>query len=541
MSSTVLTPQVPPLWRLKTVGTAMLLICLALWLSVSVLGPWAGPTVESSADQAAHGGSGLLHTLHAGTGLPKPVAVLITAALTLCGVSLLLALAQRSTTDLVLAGATWLWAVYVGLGARWLASPESSLDVTTTVALQAILLGAVALSLWYGLHLLKRTGLTPHPVSMIKVMAWAGSLALLLSAAGTVDRPIFWILPIACLLACVSALVRMVDMARRPGSLLRPSVTAWLLAVSVAVAVAAGTHELWLRMVDSGLSDARVLAWFTTRWAILLVMACALGLRLDHLARMLRQLGSSHSAWRKRVRDVQRALQQTNERLILRDRSEAQRQQRDRILRELHDELGHRLLAAMALAQSGQPRPLGERDPMPQLQRLIDSSLIELRLAYDALELVPRPLAEAMQELKLQLEPMFDDARVGLRWVVDTRAAMLVLPTADTLQVLRIVREALAPMLERTPDQPGSAPLTLCKVMLDVPDGETGRHLRLRISDEPLADDGSVAEPLARLGSGWIKLQRQATSLGAQLALDPQAGPHRNGWSLELVMPLAGR
>lgn len=541
MSSTVLTPQVPPLWRLKTVGTAMLLICLALWLSVSVLGLWAGPTVESSADQAAHGGSGLLHTLHAGTGLPKPVAVLITAALTLCGVSLLLALAQRSTTDLVLAGATWLWAVYVGLGARWLASPESSLDVTTTVALQAILLGAVALSLWYGLHLLKRTGLTPHPVSMIKVMAWAGSLALLLSAAGTVDRPIFWILPIACLLACASALVRMVDMARRPGSLLRPSVTAWLLAVSVAVAVAAGTHELWLRMVDSGLSDARVLAWFTTRWAILLVMACALGLRLDHLARMLRQLGSSHSAWRKRVRDVQRALQQTNERLILRDRSEAQRQQRDRILRELHDELGHRLLAAMALAQSGQPRPLGERDPMPQLQRLIDSSLIELRLAYDALELVPRPLAEAMQELKLQLEPMFDDARVGLRWVVDTRAAMLVLPTADTLQVLRIVREALAPMLERTPDQPGSAPLTLCKVMLDVPDGETGRHLRLRISDEPLADDGSVAEPLARLGSGWIKLQRQATSLGAQLALDPQAGPHRNGWSLELVMPLAGR
>lgn len=527
------------MWRLTTVGMAVLLIGLALWLSAVLLGQLNTGPAELSIDPGFNTKTSLVQAMKAEGGLPKSVAVLITAALALCAVSLLLALAQRSSTDLALASATWLWAIYFGLSARLLLTPESTVDVATPAALQAVLIGAVTLSLWYGLHLLKRTGLAPYPVSTFKVMALASSTALLLGAAGTVDRPIYWILPIASLVASACAVVRMVDMARRPGSLLHPSLTAWLLAVAVAVAVAAGTRELWLRLIDPNLSDARVLAWFTTRWAIVFVMACALGLRMDQLARRLRQLGSSHGAWRKRVRDVQRTLQQTHERLSLRDRSESQRQQRDRILRELHDELGHRLLAAMALTESGEPRH--RSDTMPALQRLIDSSLIELRLAYDALELVPRPLAEAMQELKLQLEPLFDDARVGLRWVVDTRATMLVLPTADTLQVLRIVREALAPMLERPTDGPGDAPLTLCKVMLDVPDGETGRHLRLRISDEPVADEGSVNEPLSGLGSSWIKLQRQATSLGAQLALDPQAGPQRNGWSLELVMPLAGR
>lgn len=524
------------MWRLKTVGVAMLLIAFVLWLSALVMGPLDWRPGLSQQEPAQRSRTSLLQSLQAEPGVPKPVAVLITAALALCAVSLLLALAQRSTTDLALAGATLLWAVYFGVSARQWTWPDTAQDVSTPAALQAFLAGAVALSLWYGLHLLKRTGLAPHPMSTLKVLALSTCMTLLLGTTGAIDRPIYWIIPIASLLACTSALVRMVDMARRPGSVLRPSLAAWLLAIAVAAAVASGTRELWLRMVDPALDDAKVMAWFTTRWAILFVMACALGLRLDQLARMLRQLGSSHGAWRKRVRDVQRALQQTSERLALRDRGEAQRLQRDRILRELHDELGHRLLGALALAQNQ-----GPDEASTQLQRLIDSSLIELRLAYDALDLVPRPLSEAMQELKLQLEPVFDEARVGLRWSVDTRAAMLVLPTAETLQLLRIVREAMAPVLGRVANSTGSAPLTLCKVMLDVPDGETGRHLRLRISDEPVNDDGSAAEPLARLGSGWIKLQRQATALGAQLALDPQSGPLRNGWSLELVMPLAGR
>jgi nitrate/nitrite-specific signal transduction histidine kinase len=267
-----------------------------------------------------------------------------------------------------------------------------------------------------------------------------------------------------------------------------------------------------------------------------------LGLRLDQLARMLRQLGSSHSAWRKRVRDAQRLLSQTKERLALHERGEAQRLQRDRILRELHDEMGHRLMSAMTLTQQIGSSPAHKDTLRPQLQRLLDNSLIELRLAYEALEVVPRPLTEALNELRMQLEPTLDEAQVDLRWVVDTRAAMLVLPTAETLQLLRIVREALSPMIERVAlGLPHALAATLCKVTVDVPDGETGRHLRLRISDEPLSDGPEVAEPLVRLGTSWIKLQRQATALGAQLALDPQAGERRNGWSLELVMSLAGR
>lgn len=452
------------------------------------------------------------------------------ATWTFTGIALLLALAQRSLHDLALAGAGGLWGVLFEMRTRAVGSADP-MPVAVNVGMQVVLIGALGLSLWYGLRLLRRSGLRPHPMPLTRLLTVSGLTALMLGLTGVLRQPVYWVLPIMCVLACCGALVRMVDMARRPGSALRPSVAGWLLALAVAWLIAATCHELWLQAAEGTPSPEQLQeAWFVTRSAIVIVLVCVLGLRMDQLARMLRQLGGSHSDWRKRVRHVQRLLTQTQERLTLAERTQDHHARRDHLLRELHDELGHRLLATLDTLQAGSDDSLRR-----EAHRLVDNSLIELRLAYDALGMVPRPLTEAIQRLQDQLTPLLEDAGLTLRCTVDAPAQTLVLNQAETLQLLRIVRGALGTTLERAAHQ---GPLQgVCKLLLDVADGETGRHLRLRLSDEPAVGTNTPA----RLGGEWIRLQRQATSLGAQLALDAQAGPTRQGWAIELVMPLSGR
>lgn len=529
MSITALAPQVPPRWRLTTVGLALLLVLAALSLFATVAEEWRRPLTGTLTAAAAP--ASLAASWEPSAFATRAVTVLTTATCTLGLIAVLLALAQRSVHDLALAGAAGLWALLFQLGARNLAVADPA--PALYVGAQTTLVSAVGLSLWYGLRLLKRTALQPHPLSLPRLLVLSSAAALLLALFDVVRHPFYWVLPMASVLVCGSALVRMVDMARRHGSALRPSPSAWLLAVSVACVIASGSRELWLSMAEPVSPEGLWGAWLLTRASVVLVLACALGLRLDQLARMLRHLGTSHGAWRQRLRDVQRRLVQARERLALVDRSEEHRARRDHLLRELHDDIGHRLLFALTALQQDP----GSATTRP-LQQLLEGSLIELRLAYDALEGVPRPLVEAMQDLRRQMTPLMQDAGVELRWAVEGPAETLVLSAAETLQLLRIVREALGSTLDRAA---GEGPLhTVCRWTLDVADGETGRHLRLRISDEPLADRTSET-PAVRLGAEWIQLQRQATSLGAQLALDPQAGPARRGWAIELVMPLTGR
>jgi hypothetical protein len=521
-STTALTPQVPPRWRLATLGTAALLVLAALLL-LTVLRSFGSVEAPTGPGWSAVPSLAAVDT---GDALARRLGWLTHATWTFTGIALLLALAQRSLHDLALAGAGALWGLLFEQRVRAMHPPDFT-PTALTVGLQVVFIGALGVSLWYGLRLLRRSGLRPHPLSLTRLLTLSGLAALVLGLNGTLKQPVYWVLPIASVLACGGALVRMVDMARRPGSLLRPSLAAWLLALAVACLVAAGCRELWLQAGEPPASEQLRDAWLTTRSAIVLVLVCALGLRLDQLARMLRQLGGSHSHWRRRLREVQRHLAQARERLALTDRTATQQAQRDHLLRELHDDLGHRLLdASQWLDDTAAARPA---------QALIDSSLHELQLAYDALGTVPRPLAEALQRLHLQLAAPLEEAGVALQWTIDGPATTLVLNQVETLQLLRMVRGAFSTTLDRHARQPGEPMPGTCLLRLDVADGETGRHLRLQLKDEP------AAAPAARLGAEWTRLQRQATSLGAQLALDAQAGPGRQGWSVELVMPLAGR
>ncbi|MEX8517525.1 MAG: sensor histidine kinase [Leptothrix sp. (in: b-proteobacteria)] len=462
---------------------------------------------------------------------PATVAVLA-GAFAIGFVMLLLALTQRSLSDAGLAGAGALWAAHTGLAA----APVNH-AVVQPGALLVILMGFAGLIGWSVVRMLKvplRAGsgaLAATSLALVALVVWA------LSAAGAVDGTVAQALVVLVILAIgLGLLVRVVDCAHRPAS--RQRWHAWGVAVALALALGCGAQELVLMAgwSSTAATDGVFLAGAgpATCWIVLLLLALLAAVRIDQVARTMRQMEYTHRAWRNRVRESQRALQATQARLSARERSDVLRQQRDRLLRELHDDMGQRLNSAIDLAQADAGGTAAAR-PI-ELQHLLDASLMDLRLALDALESGTWPLTQALHELRRRIEPLLRAHAVQLAWVVGAGLDTLVLTAAETLQILRIAQEALVNVVRHAHAANHSA------LTVELLTGETGRHLRLMIYDDghphgPVPTASAPDHAPAQVGHGWAMLQRQATALGAQLVV----GPQPDGWTVELVLPLRGR
>ena len=206
----------------------------------------------------------------------------------------------------------------------------------------------------------------------------------------------------------------------------------------------------------------------------------------------------------------------------------------------MHDGLGGRLVAALALTsqvarQSAAPPGGAARqvdEPLRDLKLTLEDCLVELRLALDSLEHDRRPLIEALAELRFRVEPSLRASGVRLVWQVADAASTVELPAADTLHVLRIVREALTNVLKHAHasvvwlrlESRANGALSLAVVDNGVqqPDLESPATLPL-----------FVPQSMLRGGRGLANMQRRAQALSAELT----SGPQDEGWGITLLLP----
>ena len=321
---------------------------------------------------------------------------------------------------------------------------------------------------------------------------------------------------------------------------------ALLLGGAALISMVVGTRDFWIFRM---LHDYGALSW--SRYTILLLLAVLGWLLVDEFARSATALGELNRDLQDRVALKEGELQRSFEATRESERQQAVLAERDRILREMHDGLGGRLVGAMALAaqverQSAPPpdgAPRSVDEPLRDLKLTLDDCLVELRIALDSLE-TDRPLIEALAALRFRVEPSLRAAGVRLVWQVADEASDIELPAADTLHVLRIVREALTNVIKH-------AQATVVWLKLET----EGPRMRVAVVDNGLPHrvDGSSrdsageagARPLfvpAMLGAstpgrGLANMQRRAKDLGAELI----SGPHAEGWQvvLELARPAA--
>jgi signal transduction histidine kinase len=309
-----------------------------------------------------------------------------------------------------------------------------------------------------------------------------------------------------------------------------------LLAAAAGISVAVGARDF---LVFRVFHDYGALTW--SRYTILLLLAVLAWLLVDEFARSAAALRSLNAELRDRValkeQELTAAFAQSREQ----ERRQAALAERDRILREMHDGLGGRLVAALALtAQAMRQSPpddaaTGADEPLRELKLALDDCLIELRLALDSLEADRRPLIEALAELRFRVEPSLRAAGVRLVWQVDEAASDIGLSAGDTLHVLRIVREALTNVLKH-------AQATV--VWLTLAPREDG-GLRLQVLDNGLQRSTAQEQPplplfvpgsAAQGGRGLANMQRRAEALGATLG----SGPQPEGWGVTLDLAPPG-
>jgi signal transduction histidine kinase len=186
--------------------------------------------------------------------------------------------------------------------------------------------------------------------------------------------------------------------------------------------------------------------------------------------------------------------------------------ERERLLQEMHDGLGSRLVAAKISAQRTALAPT-------DVVRLFDECLQEMRLTVDALSVDDGDLTLLLANFRHRVGPRIADAGLALDWAVGDAPCVPALRGAGGRELLRIVEEALGNVMHHA------------------------RARRVRIATETdgvhvtvsIADDGSGLPETLSEGRGFANMRARAARLGG--ALDWGRGPS-GGTVVRLRLPL---
>lgn len=175
----------------------------------------------------------------------------------------------------------------------------------------------------------------------------------------------------------------------------------------------------------------------------------------------------------------------------------AQAEERQRIMADMHDGVGARLLGLAADAEDGS-RPA--RDLVPDIHGAVD----ELRMIVNALDAVGDDLIAALAGFRQTVEPKMNAAGFSLDWRVDRTVEAPELETGATLQLYRILQEACANAMRHSGGD---------VIRISLARGEAGVFLSV-------SDNGRGGDPGAG-GFGLKTMAERALRIGA--ALDVEA------------------
>lgn len=200
------------------------------------------------------------------------------------------------------------------------------------------------------------------------------------------------------------------------------------------------------------------------------------------------------------------------------ERASARAQERARFNREIHDGLGAQLITALRGVERGAL-------DKTQLAQTLQEGLDELRLLMDSTDL-GQSLHQALAAWRNRWDPRLQALDMALHWSADPALDGLELGSDATLQVMRVLQEAVTNAVKharahsvtvRTWLNPGAAPT----LVLEVRDDGVGL----------LPGSGHPS------GRGLGNMRQRAERLGAELVVD-NAPPPWTGTVVRLQLPL---
>jgi signal transduction histidine kinase len=204
-------------------------------------------------------------------------------------------------------------------------------------------------------------------------------------------------------------------------------------------------------------------------------------------------------------------LQQQFERVADLQRRQTLADERERLMRDMHDGVGGHLVSILSMIEADRRRP-GE------LATAVRDALDDMRLMVDSLEPVDDDLNAVLAMFRDRLAPRLRAAGVTLHWDVELLPAVHGLTPARVLHVLRILQEAVTNALRHG----------RCTTLWLAASSDAGA-VRIRLRDDGCGFDPQAAVP----GRGLANMQRRAQLAALTLAMASAPG---QGASLELTV-----
>ncbi len=234
-----------------------------------------------------------------------------------------------------------------------------------------------------------------------------------------------------------------------------------------------------------------------------------------------RALEQSHATLERRVQETERALKTSHELLRQLEREQALSDERQRIMRDMHDGVGGQLSSlVMTLRRK-------ERASV-EVAQLIEQSLNDLRLIIDSLDdVLSADLRTALGMFRHRITPWLEQNGLFVDWQVNIPPVGGYSPR-ETLQLFRIMHEACSNIVKHS----GANHVSIAARI----DSTNGR-LRIEVADN---GRGGVIEFAALVDGfsvhrGVNNMTQRAKELGGQLTID--STPRGTTVSLDVPAP----
>jgi signal transduction histidine kinase len=257
---------------------------------------------------------------------------------------------------------------------------------------------------------------------------------------------------------------------------------------------------------------------------LFLCFTLALGARYIDSLQEVEQLNRSLEA---RVREREAALTQSFEQLRVLGEEQVLTEERQRLMREIHDGIGANLVATLATVERATP---DTGVTVTALRRAIS----DLKLTIDSLEPVDGDLPSLLGNLRYRLTPQLRQAGIEIDWDVIPLPALEWLRAPQALHVLRILQEAFGNVIQHAAAKRVRVSTALG---LDPADAKTHGVL-IRLSDDGKGFDQQSCDENASSthgGKGLRNMAWRANALGGHLKV---SNNDSGGGCIELWLPV---
>lgn len=267
----------------------------------------------------------------------------------------------------------------------------------------------------------------------------------------------------------------------------------WVVLVALAVTLVLGLSDLAVSAGWLPFGPSARMAFGAPLLLSALVYAVA-----ENYFRTFDEVRTLNAELEHRVGERTLALEQAHTRMLQLERATAVADERERLMRDMHDGVGSQLMTTLSAVERGD-LAAGE------VAGLLRDSIADLRLVIDSLDPGAHSLNLALANLRYRMAPQLAALGIRLEWQVQE----VVAPTAPetVLQILRIVQEAMGNAVKHS----GASVLQVQAQM-------RGGALVIEISDNGSGwrtDASDGAPEAAHRGLG--NMQLRARQMGARL------------------------